>query len=167
MLEELDASAVKWGYTISTWTFLRKFEAFMSRKSKSNGSVTNNGSNSSSGTRGDVKWQWANCRLSDEDIAELEQSADDLDYLATCLIALGDDGYGVSIKTLDEGKSKCVIINRPNYPSNGRTVGVSAFGGNLRDAIVTVLYKLDHYGGGDFTGFDLEAEAESARPRFR
>jgi len=166
-LEDLVTSGQRFGYSITTWTFLSKFGDIMSRKSKSNGTTSNNGNDNRGGKGGDAKWVWVNCRLSDEDIAELERSTAEMDYLATCLIALGNDGFGVSIKTVDEGKSKCVTINRPDFPNRGTTVGVSAFGDNLRDAIVTVLYKLDTYGGGDFTEFDVENPSSGSKPRFR
>lgn len=167
ILENLDRICVTWDAKITHHRILREFEVHMSRKSKSNGTASNNGSNSSSRESSGAKWVWSNCRLSDEDITTLEQSDATLDYLASCLVALGDDGYGVTIKSVDSGKSRCVTIYRPDYPTPGITVGVSSFGSSVRDAILAVLFKLDNYGGGDFTGFDLESAAEGTRPRFR
>lgn len=139
----------------------------MSRKAKSNGAASNNGVNRSSRTGGDAKWVWANCKLSDEDNTNLADSETTLEYLATSIVALGNDGLGVTIKPVDSGESICVTIYRPNFPDAGTTVGVSAFAGNIRDAILACLYKLDTYGGGDFSGFDLESGSSGARPRFR
>lgn len=139
----------------------------MSRKPKANGSASNNGVNGSGSKGSDVKWKWGNCKLSNEDIASLEQSDATLDYLATCIVSLVADGFGVTLKPTDSGKSRCCTIYRPDFPTVGVTVGVSAFGGDIRDAILTCLYKLDNYGGGDFTGFELEGDTEGTRPRFR
>lgn len=159
--------AAQFDARFSTYECLRELGLEMPRGKKTNGTANNNGSNNSGGTRGDVKWVWGNCKLSNEDIATLERDTSTIEYLVTCLASLGNDGYGFTCKPVDKGKSHCCTIFRPDYPSDGTTVGVSAFGGDIRDAILTCLYKLDTYGGGDFTGFDLESGDSGARPRFR
>lgn len=139
----------------------------MPRGKKENGTVTGHGSNNGGGQGSGTKWQWGNCRLSAEDIANLERDTSTLEYLATCLVSLGNDGFGFSCKPADQGKSHNCTIYRPDFPSVGNIVGVSAFGGNIRDAILTCLYKLDTYGGGDFSAFELEDQVSGAKSRFR
>lgn len=139
----------------------------MPRGKKTNGTANDNGSNNRSSAGGGTQWKWGNCKLSDEDIATLERDQSTVEYLATCLVALGSDGFGFTCKPVDKGESYCCTIFRPDYPSVGTTVGVSAFAGNIRDAILTCLYKLDNYGGGDFTGFDIENDNQGSKPRFR
>jgi len=155
------------GAPLSAYEILREYGVYMPRKGKSNGTTADNGRNDDSGTRSNAKWQWGNCRLSNEDIANLDRDTSTLEYLATCLVTLGNDGFGFSCKPVDKGESRNCTIYRPDFPAVGVIVGVSAFGGNIRDAILTCLYKLDTYGGGDFSGFDLEVQDSSARPRFR
>lgn len=139
----------------------------MSRKGKSDGRVNVNGSDSSRTARGGDEWKWVNIKLSDEDIATLGQSDATLEYVAVSLVALAGDGLGFSVKPTDEGKSICCTIYRPDFPLAGRTLGVSSFSDNVRDAILACIYKLDTYGGGDFSGFDVEDRVSGARPRFR
>jgi hypothetical protein len=167
LFDEYPKNGVKFDAPISTYACLRELRLEMPRGKNKNAGANDNGSNNRGGARGDAKWIWGNCRLSNEDLATLEQSTDTLDYLATCLASLGNDGFGFTCKPVDEGKSHCCTIFRPDFPTSGVTIGVSAFGGNLRDAILTCLYKLDAYGGGDFTGFDVEIGNNSERPRFR
>jgi hypothetical protein len=152
---------------VSSYEILRDLGLYMPREKKKNGTASDNGVNNGRSAGSGVKWQWGNCKLSNEDISSLERDTSSLEYLASCLVALGADGYGFSCKPVDQGESHCCTIYRPDYPSKGNTVGVSSFGGNIRDAILTCLYKLDHYGGGDFSGFDLEMPAEGTKPRFR
>jgi len=151
----------------TTYTILRDCGLYMPRKRNENGAAKGNGGNRDSGARGNAKWRWANCRLSDEDVATLEGDTSSMEYLATSFVALADDGYGVTIKSVDSGKSICCTVYRPDFPDTGTIVGVSAFGGSVRDAVLTCLYKLDQYGGGDFSGFELDNGADGSRPRFR
>jgi hypothetical protein len=167
LIERFDAGKLRYVDRLTTYHILREMRLDMGRTKKPDGTTTGNGSNSGVGKGGGVKWQWANCRLSDDDIAVLGRSDATLEYVAACLAVLGDDGYGVTIKSVDKGKSRCVTLYRPDFPRTGFTVGVSSFGNNVRDAGLAVLYKLDNYGGGDFTAFDVEGDSDSERPRFR
>lgn len=137
------------------------------KKDKKNGTVNDNGKHDSGGKGSGTKWVWGNCKLSDQDIATLDGNTSTLDYLATCLVALGNDGYGFTCKPVDQGKSHCCTIFRPDFPNTGTTVGVSAFAGNIRDAILACIYKLDTYGGGDFSGFDVADVDKRPQSRFR
>jgi len=166
-LQGYQRNCVTYNMRLTYWSFLSLFEDDIMARKKSNGSVTDNGRNNDRGKGSDVKWVWANCRLSDEDISALEGDGSTLEYLATSLIALGADGFGFSCKPVDEGKSHNCTIYRPDFPNHGTTIGVSAFGGNLRDAILTCLYKLDNYCGGDFSSAEYENDTTGAKPRFR
>lgn len=167
IIQAYERNSVKYGSRLSAWNFLSLYGDIMPRPEKKKNGTATNGQHYGSGASGDVKWQWVNCRLSNADISALERDESTVEYLVTCLVALGNDGFGFTCKPVDEGKSQCCTIYRPDHPSVGRTVGVSAFGGSLRDAVLTCLYKLDNYCGGDFTGIDDQDVAESAKPRFR
>jgi len=157
----------KYGSAFSSYIILSEFEVIMSRKTKSNASAANNGGTNNRKPKVEQRWVWGNCKLTDEDVTALESDSSTLEYLATSLVALGADGFGFTCKPVDSGESHCCTIFRPDFPVVGTTVGVSAFGGNIRDAILSCLYKLDEYGGGDFSGFDLESTASGSKPRFR
>lgn len=167
LFTDFDAKGRNKKERITTYHILSELELKMPRKGKSNGSITGNGNNSGSGASGGVKWQWANIKLTDDDADILEQSDATLEYVATCLAALADDSMGVTIKPVDEGKSRCVTIYRSDFPSRGTTVGVSSFGSTVRDAGLACLYKLDTYLGGDFSAYDQQDDNTIGRPRFR
>jgi len=152
---------------ITSWKIFRELRLEMPRKKGSNGTASNNGGNSNSGEGKRNEWKWANVKFSDEDLDVLAASDQTLEFLSACICALANDGIGVTIKPVDAGKSVCCTLYRPDYPGDGVTLGVSAFGGNVRDALLSVLYKLDNYGGGDFTGFDIEVSSETPKSRFR
>jgi len=162
-----EKNAARFDARLTSYDCLRELELYMPRGAKKNGTTANNGTDNRGGKGSDVKWVWGNCKLSDEDTAELSDSEDTLEYLATCLAGLGNDGFGFTCKPVDKGESHCCTIFRPDFPVAGTTIGVSAFAGNIRDAILACLYKLDTYGGGDFTGFDVESGNTGSKSRFR
>lgn len=139
----------------------------MPRKGKQNGTATGFSGNSGSGEISRNEWKWVNINLTNEDVGVLEQSDATFEYLATSLVSLANDGYGFKVNPDATGESVSCTIYRPNYPSRGVTVGVSAFGTDVRDVILACLYKLDNYGGGDFSGFNLEISLETKKSRFR
>ena len=124
-------------------------------------------SNGSKSTSGGNDWKWVNCKLSDSDIDVLDSSDSTLEYLATCCLALADDGYGVTIKPVDSGKTICCTLYRPLDDGRGTIVALSSFGGNVRDAILTTLYKLDTYLGGELTIDHIKDTDNKSRQRFR
>jgi len=139
----------------------------MPRKRGSNGTTNNANVNGGGGEGKRDEWKWANLRLSPEDIDILGSSDATLEYLATQCCELADGGIGFTVKPADLGKSRCAILYRPDFPVSGRTLAVSAYADNARDALLTVLYKLDTYGGGDFTGFDVADIPQGIKSRFR
>lgn len=152
---------------ITTYHILSELELTMPRKGKQNVGTNFNGGNGNIGKGSGNEWKWCNIKLTRDDADILAQSDATLEYVATSLAALADDGIGITIKPVDNGESRCVTIYRPDYPRTGVTVGVSSFGGSVRDAGLACLYKLDTYLGGDFSAYDLEDDTPSERPRFR
>ena len=112
-------------------------------------------------------WRWINVELDDSDIELVEQSDSTLEYLAACVLSLADDGYGVSVKPVDGGKSICCTIYRPDFPDTGVTAGLSSFGGSVHDALLSALYKFDEKCGGEFTREHLGSSADKPKRRFR
>ena len=121
------------------------------KKGNYNGSTngTSNTSNNGAMRGNDVKW--FNQRLTAADFSELERADASLDYLLARVVELVDDGHGVSLKSIDKGESRSCTIIRPDLHDSSVAYGLSGFGGSIRDAILTALYKYDVLLEGDIT----------------
>lgn len=167
LFEDFDKGKAYCREKVTAYHILRELEVSMPRKGKQNGTASGYGGNSSGSAGSGAKWEWANVKLTDDDIAVLERSDATLEYVVTYLASLGDYGIGITIKPVDEGKSRCVTVYRPDFPRTGVTVGVSSFASNVRDAGLACIYKLDNYLGGDFSAYSSQDDPASVRPRFR
>lgn len=162
-----EKNLVRFNVRITSYDILRELGVYMPRKKQSNGGTTNNHGNSDSGSRGGTKWVWANIHLENEDIEYLSQSDSTMEFLATSILALGDDGIGVTVKPVDNGKSICCTLYRPDSANPSIIIGVSSFGGTVRDALMVALYKLDEKLGGEFDNASHFTQDTGERPRFR
>lgn len=138
-------------YKITGSTILRELDLMPRKKGSYNGSTNGSPNANHSGTlRGnDVKW--FNRRLTPEDLNELERADASLDFLLARIVELVDDGHGVSLKSTDRGASRSCTIIGSDLHNPGVSYGVSGFGGNLRDALLTAVYKYDVLLEGDIT----------------
>lgn len=139
----------------------------MPRKGKQNDNTGNASANRNFRSGSGNEWKWANIELSSTDIDVLTNSNATLEYLAGCIAVLANDGIGVTIKPIDSGESICVTLYRPDFQGNRYTIGVSSFGGNVRDALLVTLYKLDEKLGGEFDNAVEYVSAIPQKSRFR
>lgn len=96
----------------------------------------------------DAPTRWLNVYLTDDDASFLSELDVTLDTLAAQLVALGVEGWDVSLKRREQDAS-CMasIVSRDPYLETGR-VGLSAWSDNFPDAIAALLYKFhDKLGG--------------------
>jgi hypothetical protein len=149
---------------MNTYDLLKECKHIMSRRKVENGSVKHPGSNTGGGFGQSAKFRWNNVRFTADDVEYLNASSATLEQLAASLLGLVDDGYGFSAKPSSEGKSVVVSLNRPSVVNPGVINGVSAFAPNVRDGLLALLYKFDHYLGGELTD-DSEFGAVE-KPRF-
>lgn len=157
----------RFDHRLTSYDILRTIGLYMPRKGKQNDNTGNTGGNRNFGQSSGNEWKWANIELSSADIDILTNSNTTLEYLAGCIAVLANDGIGVTIKPVDSGKSVCVTIYRPDFQGNGYTVGISSFGGNVRDALLVTLYKLDEKLGGEFNNAVEYVQAIPPKSRFR
>jgi hypothetical protein len=128
--------------------------------------VSNGTSAGRAGTRSSTgSFEFINVKLSDEDAIFLDEQDATLPELAARLLSLADDGYGVGVKNLDLGQSICCTLTHPAGDDPTCTLAVSSFGGNVRDAVLSLLFKFDHKLAGEFP--DRANAAIAAKPRFR
>ena len=84
---------------------------------------------------------WVNVTILDEHTPEIERLSSDLVKVATGLLELVAQGFDVSCKWTDGGKScMACIIGRVSDGKDGRA-GVSAFASNPADATAALLFK--------------------------
>ena len=109
--------------------------------------------------------QWANVRLSNDDIAYLTDHQTSPEVVGAMLLAVADRGYNFSVKAMDDGKSiMCAIIGFVDDNPRGQ-MGCSAFAATPFDAAFACLYKFDQLLGGSFKSGHVVADDN--RPRFR
>jgi len=135
---------------LTSYTILREIGLYMPRKKGSPNATERNTrfSDSRQGERNELKW--LNIRLEVNDVNALEQSDATFEYLSASIVGLANDGIGVSIKSVDNGKSCCVTLIGSDLSGSGDTFGLSSFAGNVRDALLVALYKFDEKLGGTF-----------------
>jgi hypothetical protein len=168
MWHDFDKYGSYWGKPITGWTIFRELELKMpAKKDVRNGSTGNVNGNGGGSKGSNDGWKWVNVTLSDDDARLLTKSDATLEYLSACGAELADRGYGFKVESTDQGKSVRCVVYRPDFPVRGRIIGVSAYAGNARDAILACLYKLDTYLGGDFSTVGDDDLPETQRPRFR
>lgn len=139
----------------------------MPRKKQNNGSAANHNGDDNRRQGSGAKWVWANIHLENEDIEYLSQSDSSMEFLATSVLALGDDGIGITVKPVDNGKSICCTLYRSDSANPSVIIGVSSFGSTVRDALMVALYKLDEKLGGEFDNAAHFTQDTGERPRFR
>lgn len=147
--------------------FLRKIGANMPRKGRAQNATRGNTPPriGESSHRDELKW--LNIRLEADDLDTLEQSDATLEYLSACIVGLANDGFGISIKPVDKGESICCTIIGSHPDFDGVSYGLSSFAGNVRDALLVSLYKLDEKLGGTFNNADKFAVPAKQTSRFR
>lgn len=139
----------------------------MPRKKGSNVNNTNGSAKLSTSDYDRDSLRWCNIKLEDDDLAALEQSDATLEYLAARLCEISSDGINASIRHVDGGKSVCVSLLFPVSRGAIRTIGISSFGGNIRDAILCTVYKFDIRLDGDIESAIELLSTETAQRRFR
>lgn len=152
---------------LTTYTILRELGIYMPRKKGSTNATERNSRFNSSGTVERNELKWLNIKLEPDDIVALEQSDATFEYLAASVVGLGNDGIGISIKTLDQGETHCVTLIGSDGTSDSLSFGISSFAGNLRDALLVALYKFDEKLGGDFTNAAHFVSNQKQGSRFR
>jgi len=159
---------VRFGEILSANTIFRELRVNMPRKKGTNNAGINH-ANGNSGSRkgGNVEWKWHNIKLTDEDAEFLAGSDATLEYLAISACELADNGFGFKVEPTDGGKSIRATIYGSYMDNELILVGVSSYGGTVRDALLAVLYKFDHYLGGDFSSVVLENASDRPTSRFR
>ncbi len=137
------------GVSFHTFTALRMCNMTQKPRSKNgnNNAGSSTGSDKSLGGLGTV--QWINIRLSPEDVLELERSEATLEYLGARFVELAVSGLNISLKPVDGGRSFCATLIRPPHEGSSGSVGLSGFGGNVRDALLVLVYKFDVICGGE------------------
>ena len=108
---------------------------------------------------------WCNMSLSSDDIAYLTDRADTLADLGAQLLAIADEGYDFSVKSMEDGKSIMCAITGYATDDPQRKLGVSAFAPTVRDAALAGLYKFVHLCGGSFSTALVAANSEVRRFR--
>jgi hypothetical protein len=110
--------------------------------------------------------RWLNFTLTSEDYSALEQSTADIELLACNLIQLVVRGIRVSVKYDSARKSYNVCLIRPSDRDDGGLYGLSAYAPDLRDALLSALYKFDVLLRGDFANAAVEDTFDEPRRRF-
>ena len=139
----------------------------MPRKGKQNEHSNGSGKQFGSSKYGGNELKWINIKLTDEDYATLEQSEATMEYLATCVLGLCVDGYGISLKPVDNGKSFCCTIIGSAVSGSSGSLALASFAGTVRDVLLVTVYKFDDKLGGSFDDADQFLSNGDAQRRFR
>lgn len=110
--------------------------------------------------------EWLDGSLTLEDIDFLEHDATSVEHLASVLISLVSDGYGVSVKfdTVRE-RYNCTIY-RPPTGKQRRHLGLSGNSPTVRDAVAVTLYRFEHKFGGVIDDASLDDAHAQQKRRF-
>lgn len=92
--------------------------------------------------------EWLDGQLTPEDIDILERDTVGIEHLASVLVGLVSDGYGVSVKRDFERERFNCTIYRPPFGKQRRHLGLSGNSPDLRDALLVTLYRFEHKFGG-------------------
>jgi len=109
-------------------------------------------------------FRWVTVRLEAEDVAWLAECTDDMAAIVVPLFSLCERGIGFTCKPQSSGDGFCATLLSQPTDDQPYTIGLSAFGGTVRDTCLALLYKFDHLLGGQFpTNTDA---FNNAKPRF-
>jgi len=147
--------------------FFSEMSSFMPRKGRAQNVDKRNSPARAGSEKNGNQLIWLNIKLEDNDLDALEQSDNTFEYLSACAIGLASDGFGISLKPIDQGESYCFTIIGSDSDGSGVSYGLSSFAGNVRDVLLVGLYKFDEKLGGTFTDahkFTIPAKQAS---RFR
>lgn len=136
-----------------------------SKKGQKNDSRTGNTDSDGNLHRNELRW--INIKLTDTDLDALDKSESTFEFLSASIVALAGDGIGVSIRAIDRGESYCVTLIGSDSEGDSISYGLSSFGGSIRDALLTAVYKFDTYLGGSFDGARHLDSAAQQKQRFR
>lgn len=115
-------------------------EHVMARKSRSKFGSASDGSKSVK-----VTTVWANYKLTHDDVALVISDAAEQEKIATRLASLFAQGADFSVRHNPERKNfSAFAISLPGA-NDGIRIGISAFGGDVWQAVAAVLYKCDLY----------------------
>lgn len=104
-----------------------------------------NGANAGTSANGKNNVTWLNYKLTPEDVATVVSDCDDTPALCARLAGLFASGADFSIRYVPERKNfSAFAISLARGDDNLRT-GISAFGGDVWQALSAVLYKCDLY----------------------
>lgn len=85
--------------------------------------------------------RWANIKLEEADIEQIEEKLEDPHQLLGELFAVFASGFDVFIKRRDEGQTVHISIISQRALLGDNTVGLSAFAPDLETALSALLYK--------------------------
>lgn len=148
-LRNVERNRTMQGVSFHTFTALRMCNMTQKPRTKNgnNNARSGAGGNKSLGGSGTV--QWCNIRLAPEDVLDLERSEATLEYLGARFVELAVSGANISLKPADGGQSFCATLICPPHEGSSGSVGLSGFGGNVRDALLVLVYKFDVICGGE------------------
>lgn len=116
------------------------------------------------GLGGDNAFHWLTVRLEAEDVAWLGECTDNMETIVAALLGLCDRGYGFTCKPTRKHDGFCATLLSPVSDDYAGTIALAAYGSNVRDTCLALLYKFEHCLGGTFPAKPELFNSE--RPRF-
>jgi len=133
-----------WGYKPHAFSaFNVQFEVKGSVYAMARQRSKTSGSSVSSGAGKSEEVQWYNVRFEPDEIAVIQQEADDLPALCSRLASIFLSGSDFSVRYNPARKNFSAFIIAPPSAADSVRSGISAFGGTYTQALSAVLYKRD------------------------